>query len=175
MNPSPLIVEPLGHLERLLHRTEGWKVHSELSDNYAAVSRISGAFGVSTDEHHEYTLINTRFIETIIVRLWPCGIAEYHHQGSTILRGICLFYLVRVPVCPFLKGTDSSRLIRLIMLVFGPGLGATLRALSPLFVQFHCLRWMLRWPTPQAAQDAEPGLLYQSHAPYDAYVLWSHT
>lgn len=36
----------VGHLERLFHRHEGWKLHTDLSDNYAAVSRISGPLGV---------------------------------------------------------------------------------------------------------------------------------
>lgn len=53
----PLDVKLLGHLERLFHRNEGWKVHSDLSDNYAAVSRITGILGVCPYERYRFRLL----------------------------------------------------------------------------------------------------------------------
>ncbi|KAJ3489260.1 hypothetical protein NLI96_g2239 [Meripilus lineatus] len=41
--PSPSLLA--GHLGRLFHRHEGWKLHNELASNYGPVSSLKGGFG----------------------------------------------------------------------------------------------------------------------------------
>ena len=38
-----------GHMERLFHKNEGWKMHDELGNKYSPVARIKGFLGVSSD------------------------------------------------------------------------------------------------------------------------------
>ena len=38
-----------GHMERLFHKNEGWKMHDELGSKYSPVARIKGFLGVSSD------------------------------------------------------------------------------------------------------------------------------
>lgn len=52
VNERPLTLKFPGHLERLFHRHEGWNVHDELAEKYAAVSRISGMFNVRSRNSH---------------------------------------------------------------------------------------------------------------------------
>ncbi|KAJ3478354.1 hypothetical protein NLI96_g9816 [Meripilus lineatus] len=41
--PSPSLIK--GHMERLFHKNEGWKMHDELGNKYSPVARIKGFLG----------------------------------------------------------------------------------------------------------------------------------
>ena len=99
-NKSWLTYGLIGHFSKFFHRHEGWKIHTELLDKYAAVSRISGPFGVcplflydnvSPDSWHKIT-------DSFALCFRSESTTEHHYQRSTVLWGSCIHYFVRCTV-----------------------------------------------------------------------------
>ena len=141
--PSPSLLA--GHLPKFFHRHEGWKIHTELSDNYAAVSKINGPFGV----YLIIPLLCRRV--TLLTQLYRnvcsmCSIRQHFRVSS--LKTSSITRRLRSPSRElsyesyfFFVNFDLLFVIRLNLLVLGPGLVSTLRAspshLLPFFCGFH--------------------------------------
>ncbi|KAJ3479304.1 hypothetical protein NLI96_g9146 [Meripilus lineatus] len=148
-----------GHLPRIFHRHEGWKLHDELSENYGGVSRIIGALGVKYPFFIDVTThsVASRFQKRVLYVYDPLALHsivikdQAHYEEAPYINTINT--LMFGPGLTTLPDEPHRRLRKMLTPVFTI---SHMRHMTPIFYQVaHRLRGGIGKQVSQSSGDVD--------------------